>query len=154
MSNSAGVRDLSGLNLGTPVSPSRTNESSPEITKFPELPAAPPSKVVGSGYSPYHPVPTVQGYREQQKSNEKEADEYARIVAIRAQEQADRQARAEAHAQPKQENGDGTVTPGGTHKDSGNKAKMQENNKDDANAKKPATEKQRMMDQMNAHNRE
>lgn len=155
MSSPGGIRDLSGINLGAPVSASTHDDpssSSPELTKFPDLPAAPPSKVVGSGYSSYHPVPTVSGYKEEQKEHEKAADEYARIVEIRAKEQAEHTARASATAPEGVAGKQGGTDASGTLHDDGNKATAQKKTRDeDPTSGKPVTEKQRMMDQMNAH---
>lgn len=46
-------------------------------TPPPELPPAPPTRVVGEGYGYNHPVPTVQKYRQDQVQRDKDADDYA-----------------------------------------------------------------------------
>lgn len=159
---SDGIRNLAGINLGAVTSSSQNDETpgpakdttpSPQSTQFPPLPEAPPSKVFGSGYNEYHPVPTVQSYKADQKVNEQAADEYARIVAQRQREQEERLARHQRDAEAVSAKQEGKAEDG-TVKDQGNEAKIRQNNKQDSNAKKPATEKERMMDQMNSNQRE
>jgi hypothetical protein len=138
---SDGIRDLSGIRLDKPKV-----AGSPESTKFPELPEAPPSKTFGTPFNAYHPVPTVQGYRDAQKENEKAADDYARIVEQRQKEQADRQSRRAEEASK----------IGGRQDDvkvdqSGNEGKMRKANEKDPQGSKASTEKERMMEQMNSN---
>lgn len=148
-----GVRDLSGINLSAPSSlPSSTNDgpgASPEGTSFPTLPAAPPSRVVGQGYSSAHPVPTVQAYKEEQKQHQVEADQYAEIVAKRQAEAEERMRKANAvHDQA-------TAAPvAAADPAEGDKEKKANANKTkDPISSKPVNEKQRMMEQMNSNQR-
>lgn len=138
---SDGVRDLSGIRLDKPKA-----AESPESTKFPELPEAPPSKTFGTPFNSYHPVPTVAGYREAQKENEKAADDYARIVEQRRREQEERQSRR----------ADEAAKIGGKQDEvkvdqSGNEGKMRKANEKDPQGGKASTEKERMMEQMNSN---
>lgn len=152
-SMSDGIRDLSGINLEIPARDSSQTNSSPsdDLTPLPELPAAPPSKTYGTAYNAYHPVPTVAGYQDVVKENEKAADEYARIVAQRQKEQEARQARMSEQAQAvggKQEHHDEAGS--GSHGE--NEAKMRKDNKlDTQGGNNKVNEKQRMMDQMNSN---
>lgn len=50
------------------------------MSSLPPLPEAPPSRHIGEGYSYNHPVPTVQKYRDEKKTWDKEAAEYARLM--------------------------------------------------------------------------
>jgi hypothetical protein len=183
---SPGVRNLAGINPNIPAPPSEGdtssatrsafdnngsssaggNQSSSSLTPLPELPAAPPSRVVGAGYNATsHTIPTVSGYKKEREQWDQQADEYARIVEQRARETDERRAKAEERArQQAAGSGDG---PGDMNKmettgekleetnskKDGNVLKSAKNMKDEINPNKPANEKQRMMDQMNAHNR-
>lgn len=134
---------------------------------FPELPPAPPSHVVGQGYSAHHPVPTVQGYKATQQKHEEEAHAYAEMVEKRAREAEDRERQArERHSgvggdgHPAPQSGSPDAQGPRTPVDAGadeetNAAKVQESKKtDEPNAASGANEKARMMDQMNANQRE
>ncbi|WVR03079.1 hypothetical protein IAU60_000068 [Kwoniella sp. DSM 27419] len=139
----------------------------PELggTAFPELPPAPPSKVLGQGYSANHPVPTVQSYKVEQKQHEDDARAYAEIVEKRRQEaeerervQRERAREEEKPSVPQSSEGVGAGTGGTAHAGVENKirqetnaVKNQQNKKDEPNANNPATEKARMMDQMNSN---
>ncbi|ORY26481.1 hypothetical protein BCR39DRAFT_540905 [Naematelia encephala] len=118
-------------------------------TDFPELPQAPPSKVLGQGYSANHPVPTVQGYREEQAKHETESKEYAAMVERRRaqQEEKDKAAREGANNDDGQSQHDGPPV----QKEETNAVKNTKHKKDEPVGSKPATEKQQMMDQMNAN---
>ena len=128
-------------------------------TDFPPLPPAPPSHVVGQGYSSSHPVPTVQDYRKTQAEHEQQANEYAEIVRKRQQEQEMANQRVEPGGaglpDGEEKSGDAAGVPEAkVVKEEGNAAKTQQDKKESGGAKGPATEKQRMMDQMNANQRE
>ncbi|OCF41030.1 C2 domain-containing protein [Kwoniella heveanensis CBS 569] len=132
-------------------------------TEFPELPPAPPSRVIGQGYSANHPVPTVQSYKADQKAHEDEARAYAEIVERRRQEaeereraQIERERNPEKPAVPQSGDGipSGTATGGqvaaGADENT-NAAKTQQVKKDEPNAGAGANEKARLMDQMNSN---
>lgn len=128
-----------------------SHSSSTGGTQFPPLPDAPPSHHVGAGWSAAHPIPTVQGYKAAKERHQKEADEYASIVAKRAQEAEDRQRAAEAAKDEKE------VPEGDTGKvvgDEKNVAKANQDKNTDPSAGRGANEKSRLMEQMNANKRE
>lgn len=116
----------------------------------------------GGGYNATsHQVPTVAGYKEERKHWDEQADEYARIVEQRANETEERRRRAvegteQQHAQGQAGGMDKKETMGekveeGKSGKGGNVLKSAKEMKDDVDPNKPANEKQRMMDQMNAH---
>ncbi|KAJ9109924.1 hypothetical protein QFC19_001905 [Naganishia cerealis] len=63
------------MSSSKPARPHGNGESPP-----PELPAAPPTRVVGEGYGYNHPAPTVQKYRQDQVQRDRDADEYAEWI--------------------------------------------------------------------------
>lgn len=109
------------------------------IPDFPKLPAAPAPRVYGQGYSSAHPIPTVSDYSEIQKKHKQEAEEYARI--------ADARAEAAGHGSDT----DSDMDPHSTS-DMDRNNTAGEHGKKNAHANEGATEKQRLMDQMNAGN--
>lgn len=189
---SPGVRNLAGINPNIPAPPSSASNSGTidggashsdpkadshaqsasrqsSLTPLPDLPEAPPSRMVGGGYNATsHTIPTVSAYKQQQEEWSQQADEYARIVAQRAQETEERRARAEEYA--KESGGAAQSGDNGKHggefdkketmgekleesnsRTAGNVVQSAKDKKDKVDPNKPATEKQRMMDQMNAH---
>ena len=141
-------------NETAPVAPPTKHESPPvappsqNASELPELPEAPPSRLIGQGYSASHPVPTVQAYKSEQATHEEEARHYAELVERRRQEAEERDQQAATHApgnvsETKQVAGEET-----------NVAKTQRDKTDKPSAGTGATEKSKMMDQMNANKRE
>nr|WVH01955.1 C2 domain-containing protein [Naematelia aurantialba] len=123
-------------------------------TDFPELPPAPPSKVLGQGYSSTHPVPTVQGYKEEQAKHETESQQYAEMVERRRAEQEAREQAASGAAEAGNDDDQSQTQsskPPPEHKEETNVVKNAKHKKDEAVGQKPATEKQQMMDQMNSN---
>ncbi|WVQ82868.1 hypothetical protein IAT38_005004 [Cryptococcus sp. DSM 104549] len=136
-------------------------------TEFPELPPAPPSRVVGQGYSSHHPVPTVQSYREEQAQHEEDARVYASIVERRAREAEEREKLAREQRSPAEKAGEGLgkdapQTGDATAANAGkvgagkdeetNAAKVQKEKKtDEPQPSSGANEKARLMEQMNAN---
>jgi hypothetical protein len=124
-------------------------------TDFPDLPPAPASKEVGHGYSAHHPVPTVQSYKITKADNEAQAKEYAEIVAAR---QAEREERERRSAQLLKEQQDGNHQDVNETKqvddEETNATKNTKEMKQKVDPHKPATEKERMMEQMNANKSE
>ncbi|KAK4688253.1 hypothetical protein P7C73_g1870, partial [Tremellales sp. Uapishka_1] len=128
------------------------------LTPLPQLPDAPPSRLVGAGYSASHPVPTVQGYRAEHEQNEKDAQEYAEAMRKR---EGERRAREQKHLQQMEDQtiyGGGDEIQGNSHatqKVDGHEetsaAKNTQNKKSDPKPNSGATEKGRMMEQMNAN---
>lgn len=117
-------------------------------TEFPELPPAPPSRVVGQGYSSNHPVPTVQSYKVTKAENEQQANDYAEIVARRHAEDEERQKRSE-ELRNQQLNEKTQGEPVEENRGQGNAVKSSEKTKDKLDPSAPANEKSRMMEQMN-----
>ena len=141
-----------------------------EDLAFPTLPAAPPSKHIGQGYSTSNPVPTVQQYRETQQKHEQQAKEYSDLMdrreaaaRRRAQEQEERERQAAMQDADGEEDGDadgddtrtlddGTVVQKGTQKDTGkNAVKNTKHKKNKVDPNRPPTEKEKLMDQMNSN---
>ncbi|OXC65474.1 hypothetical protein AYX13_05483 [Cryptococcus neoformans] len=131
---------------------------------FPDLPPAPPSHVIGQGYSAHNPVPTVQSYKITQQKHEEEAHAYAEMVERRAREAEERERRAresrsgiggDGHAAPQSGSPDahgGRAPVKAGPDEETNAAKVQEGKKtDEPNAASGANEKARMMEQMNAN---
>lgn len=130
--------------------------SGAHTTDFPDLPPAPATREVGHGYSSHHPVPTVQSYKATQADNEAQAKEYADIVAAR---EAERQERAKRSEQLMQEQKDKANQQNGsdTKQVDGEETNATKNNRDvkqKVDPHKPATEKERMMEQMNSNKSE
>ena len=138
-----------------------------QSTDFPDLPPAPPSHVVGQGYSAHNPVPTVQSYKATQQKHEEQAHAYAEMVERRAREAEERERRSresrsgvggDAHAAPQSGSLDaqaGSAPVNAGPDEETNAAKVQEGKKtDEPNAASGANEKARMMEQMNANQRE
>lgn len=138
-----------------------------QSTDFPDLPPAPPSHVVGQGYSAHNPVPTVQSYKATQQKHEEQAHAYAEMVERRAREAEERERRSresrsgvggDGHAAPQSGSLDaqaGSAPVKAGPDEETNAAKVQEGKKtDEPNAASGANEKARMMEQMNANQRE
>jgi hypothetical protein len=119
---------------------------------LPELPPAPPSQVVGQGYSAHHKIPTVQGYKQDQAARAAEADEYAKMVEKRQQEAAERLEKVAS-----QQNGNDSGAPQSgdaelaSDKQETNVLKNRKGKKDEMSSGGPTGEKARMMDQMNSN---
>jgi len=128
---------------------------------FPDLPPAPASREFGHGYSANHPVPTVQSYKSVKEDNQKQADKYAEIVAQR-QAEADERTRRSEEARK----GNNIGAPQSGHKDDSNGhasetkqfddeetnvVKTNKDKKHKPSGSKPATEKDRLMEQMNSN---
>lgn len=151
----------------TPPMPPPASSTDNQGADFPDLPPAPPSHVIGQGYSAHNPVPTVQSYKITQQKHEEEAHAYAEMVERRAREAEERERRAresrsgiggDGHAAPQSGSPDahGARAPvkAGPDEET-NAAKVQEGKKtDEPNAASGANEKARMMEQMNANQRE
>jgi len=120
-------------------------------TELPQLPEAPPSRLFGQGYSSHNPVPTVQHYRSEKAKQEEEAQEYAALVERRRQEAEERETNAASMNAPQGGSVSDTKQVAGEET---NAAKTQKGKKNKASANAGATEKERMMDQMNANQRE
>lgn len=118
------------------------------FTPLPELPAAPPSKVFGQGYSANHPIPTVQSYKATHAEHEAQAAEYASIVEKRRQEAEERQRRVEEEARQRQNAPVDELEP------EKNVVKNQADKKSNPVPNTGANEKARLMDQMNANQSE
>jgi hypothetical protein len=141
---------------------SHSNGAPTVKTEFDPLPEAPPSKVYGQGYSAFNPVPTVQHYKEEHAKHEEESKHYAEVVAAR-QREADERERTR-HDQKQAEDahvktvGEGGVSEGrGGEKVEGVEGNVLKNTKDKTDkpvANSGTSEKARMMDQMNANQRE
>lgn len=123
-------------------------DDSSKRTELPELPAAPPSRVIGQGYSSNHPVPTVQSYKATKADNDKQAEEYAQIVARRQAEDEERMRKAEELRQQEQDEKP-SGEPVEENRGEGNAIKSSEKTKDKPDSSGPANEKSRMMEQMN-----
>lgn len=130
-----------------------SNAKDSSNTDLPELPEAPPSRLFHQGYSAAHPVPTVQGYRDEKARHTEESKHYAELVQRRRQEADERDQRAEQVAAMPNGNGDVTQTQQVSGEET-NAAKTQMDKTDKPNAGTGATEKASMMDQMNANQRE
>jgi hypothetical protein len=126
--------------------------SSTAGTDFPDLPPAPPSRVVGQGYSANHPVPTVQSYKAAKADADQQADEYARIVAARQAEDEERMRKA---AEAKDESASPVDAPktDPSQKEEGqvDEKKGRDKVKEKVDPHRPTTEKERMMEQMNSN---
>jgi hypothetical protein len=123
-------------------------------TQFEPLPEAPPSKTYGQGYSAFNPVPTVSHYKEVHAQHEEQAKRYQETVEARQRE---------AEQRDKQGNVDGNRSSGrgGSNGDveevkvEGNAVKNTlERKGENVSANKGTSEKARLMDQMNANQRE
>lgn len=144
--------NFDSIEKSLPPTPMSAPNGSPEGTKFPELPPAPPSKVIGQGYSANHPVPTVQSYKVTQAENEQQAKDYAEIVAKRQAEDEERLRRAEElKRQQDDEKHSGPAVE--EVRGQGNAVKSNEKTKDKLDPNAPANEKTRMMEQMNMNKR-
>ncbi|OCF60178.1 C2 domain-containing protein [Kwoniella mangroviensis CBS 10435] len=121
-------------------------------TEFPELPPAPPSRVIGQGYSANNPVPTVQQYKEDQKQHEADAQAYADIVERRRieAEQREKQAQQEKEKPNAREGAEGGAVRAGKDEET-NAVKAQKDKKDEPTPGTGANEKSRLMEQMNAN---
>jgi len=140
----------------TPMADSNTNG-----TAFPELPPAPPSHQFGHGYSSNHPIPTVQSYKLAKEENVEKANQYAEIVAKRQAEADERTKRSEeARRERENDSANGANNVDGAMADvkrsEGQDSNLANNTdkKHNTSSSKPATEKQRMMEQMNSNQSE
>jgi hypothetical protein len=121
---------------------------------LPELPAAPPSQVVGQGYSANHKIPTVQGYKQDKARQEEEAKSYAQMIEKRQREAAERLEKVSAEQNA---NNNGLAPKSGDdHLDDGkqqetNVLKNRKGKKDDQSTGGVTDEKSRMMEQMNSN---
>lgn len=122
-------------------------------TELPELPPAPPSHVVGQGYSAHHKIPTVQSYKEEKAQHEKDAEEYARIVEQRQREASER---LEKVAAAQNDHDDSKSAPqsgdaAAASDQHSNVLKNRAGKKDEMASGGAHDEKSRMMEQMNAN---
>lgn len=143
-----------------PTTIGATDQHKPHHTTLPDLPPAPPSRVIGQGYSANHPVPTVQSYAQERKAHEKEAKEYHRILEQQEKERREEDAARQAESEPApdaQTDGESEVEDGGvqeTAEVSHSTGKKRLHHKKNApQASKGANEKTEMMDRMNANQR-
>lgn len=122
---------------------------------LPELPPAPPSQVVGQGYSAHHKIPTVQGYKQDQAARDAEAQEYAKMVEKRQREAEERFEKFAA--QQNQNEGDATAGAQSGHPDLAtdkpetNVLKNRKGKKDEMSTGGAHDEKSRLMEQMNSN---
>lgn len=129
--------------------------SSGSANGMPELPPAPPSHVVGQGYSANHKIPTVQGYKQDQAQREKEAQEYAKMIESRQKEASERMEKVAAAQNDKAnesskapQSGDADLA---SDQQSGNVLKNRAGKKNEMSSGGATDEKSRMMEQMNAN---
>jgi hypothetical protein len=120
---------------------------------LPELPAAPPSQVVGQGYSAHHKIPTVQGYKQDKARQDEEANEYAKMIEKRQKEASERLERLAAEqnasdASKAPQSGDAGLEG---DKPETNVLKNRKGKKDEQSTGGATDEKSRMMEQMNAN---
>lgn len=119
---------------------------------LPELPPAPPSQVVGQGYSANHKIPTVQGYRQDKLRQDEEAKAYAEMIEKRQREAEERLEKAAA-----QQNANANVAPQSGDaelagdKEETNVLKNRKGKKDQQSTGGATDEKSRMMEQMNSN---
>jgi hypothetical protein len=119
---------------------------------LPELPPAPPSQVVGQGYSANHKIPTVQGYRQDKLRQDEEAKAYAEMIEKRQREADERLEKAAA-----QQNASANVAPQSGDaelagdKEETNVLKNRKGKKDQQSTGGATDEKSRMMEQMNSN---
>lgn len=126
--------------------------SSGDSNGLPELPPAPPSHVVGQGYSANRKIPTVQGYREDQAKRDKEAEEYAKMIEERQRAAAERMEKVAAAQNDKTadgpQSGDAELA---SDQQSNNVLKNRKGKKDEMATGGAHDEKSRMMEQMNSN---
>jgi len=119
---------------------------------LPELPPAPPSQVVGQGYSAHHKIPTVQGYKQDKARQDEEAKSYAAMIEKRQREAEERMERVAAEQNEKEkvapQSGDGELD-GDTQET--NVLKNRKGRKDEQATGGATDEKSRMMEQMNSN---
>jgi len=119
---------------------------------LPELPPAPPSQVVGQGYSAHHKIPTVQGYKQDKARQEEEADAYAQMINKRQKEAEERMEKAAAEQNKKEntapQSGDGELVG---DKEETNVLKNRKGKKNEQSTGGATDEKSRMMEQMNSN---
>lgn len=129
----------------------QANNSSPtakkELPEFPKLPAAPPSHHFGHGFSGRTKVPKAQDYKEIEKSHEQQSAEYNRIMNERARIMQERGSTDSGSKSNATSNATPTSPTSNVHND----VKSGKNSKKSENPHGAPTEKQRMMDQMNAN---
>ncbi len=118
---------------------------------LPELPAAPPSRVLGQGYSASHPVPTVQKYKTAKQKHDEEAKQYAELVEQRRQEAEERDKQSGTLNGGTNGVEDSVSETKQVHGEETNVAKTQKDKKDGPVANTGSSEKGRLMDQMNAN---
>jgi len=120
---------------------------------LPELPPAPPSQVVGQGYSAHHKIPTVQGYKQDKARQEEEANEYSKMIEKRQKEASERLEKLAAEqnangASKAPKSGDGELEG---DKQETNVLKNRKGKKDEQSTGGATDEKSRMMEQMNSN---
>lgn len=126
-------------------------QNSAHKNDLPELLPAPPSRVVGQGYSASHPVPTVQGYRSEKAHHDEEAKKYAQMVEQRQKEAEERERQAAAMSSQESNGLSDTKELSG---EESNVARTAKHKTDKPNANAGASEKARLMDQINANQRQ
>lgn len=131
------------------------SSGSPNGNGLPELPPAPPSHVVGQGYSANHRIPTVQGYKQDQAQREKEAQEYAKMIEDRQREASERMEKVAAAQNDKANEANGAPQSGdgdlASDQNSGNVLKNRAGKKNEQSTGGATDEKSRMMEQMNSN---
>ena len=122
-------------------------------TDFAPLPPAPPSHVVGQGYSSSRPVPTVQSYKDTQARNEADAQQYAQIVEARRAETEERERMSQQAQDEEKAKSDDKATAEAPPNDGEEKNVLKSNKdkKDNVSGGQPPNEKEKMMQQMNAN---
>jgi hypothetical protein len=119
---------------------------------LPELPPAPPSQVVGQGYSAHHKIPTVQGYKQDKARQDEEAKSYAAMIEKRQREAEERLEKIAAEQNAKEsvapQSGDGGLEG---DKQETNVLKNRKGKKDEQASGGATDEKSRMMEQMNSN---
>lgn len=130
--------------------------SSGSASDMPELPAAPPSHVVGQGYSANHKIPTVQSYKQDQLKRDEEAEQYAKLVEQRQRDAADRLEKVAAAQNDKEKEGSNRAPQSGdanqaSDQQSGNVLKNRAGKKDEMSTGGAHDEKSKLMEQMNSN---
>jgi hypothetical protein len=123
---------------------------------LPDLPPAPPSQVMGQGYSAHHKIPTVQGYKQDQAARDAEAEQYAKMVEKRQREAEERFEKFSAEQNNASGGGETAGAQSGnpelaSDKQETNVLKNRKGKKDDMSTGGATDEKSRMMEQMNSN---
>ena len=117
---------------------------------LPELPPAPPSQVVGQGYSAHHKIPTVQGYKQDKARQDEEAKSYAAMIDKRQREAEERMEKIAAEQNEKEKVAPQSGELDGDTQET-NVLKNRKGRKDEQATGGATDEKSRMMEQMNSN---